>query len=122
MGLYGGQVKDEIIKSFSNIGYNVSYQILNAAAYGVPQTRKRVFFVGVKKECGVFVFPEPLLSEGKYVSSGDAIGDLPGLENTTGEDPAVYPKTSGFSLSRTDSNLTVRITIFTGLLVMPFLR
>jgi len=36
----------KIIKDFKGIGYKVDYKLLNAADYGVPQTRKRVFIIG----------------------------------------------------------------------------
>lgn len=40
-------------------GYDVQYKLINAADYGVPQTRERVFFVGVRKDLGVtYQFPE----------------------------------------------------------------
>jgi len=39
-------------------GYNVTYELLNAADYGVPQTRERVFFVGVRKDLRTtYTFP-----------------------------------------------------------------
>ena len=41
-----GAVIQKIIKDFKSIGYKVDYKILNAADYGVPQTRKRVFIIG----------------------------------------------------------------------------
>lgn len=47
--LYKGEVKDEIIKRFTRLGYNVNCKILCAADYGVPQIRKRLIFVGLKK-------------------------------------------------------------------------
>lgn len=66
----GAFVKD-IIERFGSIGYNVSYKILNASDYGVPQNRQRVFFVGLLE--GEFEFPENF----KYkVSSKEAIMDL----------------------------------------------
>jgi len=66
----GAFVKD-IIERFGGIGYNVSYKILNASDYGVPQNRQRVFFVGLLE--GEFEFPEKF----KYkVSSKEAIMDL----------------------------------------------
>ena len=46
--LYKGEVKDEIIRRFTEMGYNVNCKILCAADYGVPQMRKRLVFVGVK--------------------------------------------------------------------------
>ena len=43
---YNGVIKDEIINSLALLGYSVTSMSLNAAFYGVPQTRKRAFFVG----------------------------------------------------------------------------
>ena len=46
---------------FSESGYNLSFALLNAKDYGVPQDRKRVFFVGIRKDLGfTFKFPKPL--------------------------------------------------------------
>lgn len=48
----------EDLSSMNNIGYNVVYQLVNAADYGVPQNRQRVLFVGIRKDLGkTFVFP-----------------------------------------------------------------
>ncbi|MDC0366593.1 DNA cytosine methyltransferase [Pelagibacteraceae bacterium] len=41
-----GAVIQKIIKDFKSIGYKVDYKILNAANYGVPQSRKRVIIIG----------------------------------------------------------------------------
>lgn len=40
--LYEGQIKDEILKRFRKMGYNIECKILCAADYGVPQIRKRL--------------------------------------------------------------------------------
>lgn len=72
--LSGGAFKEDIINRFSKMGYHVQYKILNAADYGVPQNRQRVFFVGTKKEG--FTFP---VAEKTKIASKDAIGDLPEL-------------------------------------------
>ncbi len=92
VGLYNGQIKDEIIHRFSDLGYRVTYEILNAASYGIPQRRKRVFFVGIRHSKTRFIFPSPVLLEKKYISCKEAISDLPTLENEMGEDPSSYPK------------------------------
>ena len=55
--LYWGQIKDEILRRFTNIGYNIECKILCAADYGVPQMRKRLIFMGVRKEIGRPEFP-----------------------------------------------------------------
>lgn len=43
-----GIVKDHIIKDFEKLGYKVVYKVLMASEYGVPQNRKRAFFVGTR--------------------------------------------------------------------------
>ena len=42
----------KIIQAFKEIGYNVSYKLLNAKDYGVPQDRKRVIVVGYHNKLG----------------------------------------------------------------------
>jgi DNA (cytosine-5)-methyltransferase 1 len=67
-----------IINSFRRRGYSVNYATLDAADYGVPQHRSRVFIVGSKR--GIkFQFPKATAFEA--VTVGDAIGDLPNLKN-----------------------------------------
>lgn len=56
--MYQGQYRDRIIKTFSDLGYKMHMAILNAADYGVPQFRQRVFFFGTKLS-NDFKFPEP---------------------------------------------------------------
>ncbi len=82
--MYNGQYKEYIIKQFEEIGYSVSCKILNAADYGVPQHRHRVFFFGTKLKQH-FDFPAPLFgpkSEGSkpYKTLGEAIMDLAKLK------------------------------------------
>ncbi len=78
--------KNEIINSFEKIGYNVVSDILNASDYGVPQNRKRAFFLGYKnkKNNG---FPLPL---DKKVSIKESIYDLPFISSGEGEDIMDY--------------------------------
>lgn len=53
-----------IIKEFENCGYNVSYDILNSADFGVPQKRERVIIVGFRKDLNIkFEFPEAEITE-----------------------------------------------------------
>ena len=54
----GAFVKD-LIERFGpeGLGYNITYQLLNAADYGIPQNRYRVFYVGILNR--EFTFPEP---------------------------------------------------------------
>ncbi|WP_026561601.1 DNA cytosine methyltransferase [Bacillus sp. J37] len=93
--LYKGKAKDEIIQSFSNLGYTVNFEVLFAPDYGVPQIRKRIFFVGLKGSTK-FAFPEPTHFPNEYVTCGDAISDLHDREDDLGQEIDVYlndPKT-----------------------------
>ena len=87
--LYKGEVKNEIIRRLTAMGYSVSCQILCAADYGVPQIRKRLVFVGLKSG-ELFEFPTPTNTPDNYVSCEQAIGDLPSLENVLGADVSEY--------------------------------
>lgn len=67
-----------IISEFEECGYNVTINLVNASDYGVPQDRKRVFYIGFRKDLGKsFIFPKPTtpLDEQKRTLF-DAIGDL----------------------------------------------
>ncbi len=77
--LSGGAFRDDIVKRFGELGYDVQYKIVNAADYGVPQNRLRVFFVGLKKT--KFVFPE---KQDKRWSCLEALSDLPRLNEADG--------------------------------------
>lgn len=57
-----------ILKEFEESGYDVQYQILNSAEYGVPQKRERVIIVGFRKDLNItFSFPEAEIEdETKY--------------------------------------------------------
>jgi len=57
--MYGDEkVIDTIVDACTDAGYNVQYTVLDAQYFGVPQQRKRVFIVGVRKDISkTFVFP-----------------------------------------------------------------
>lgn len=67
-----------IINLFKNCGYNVSLYLANASDYGVPQDRKRVFYIGFRNDLKIeFKFPEPTTPEpNKKKTLKDAIEDL----------------------------------------------
>lgn len=57
---FSGKFVDRIVANFRNAGYDVTVRILNAVNYGVPQFRRRIFFVGTRSDVSVpFVWPEP---------------------------------------------------------------
>ncbi|EPZ4991619.1 hypothetical protein VVYB158_21565 [Vibrio vulnificus CladeA-yb158] len=74
---------EEIYKSFQDIGYDVTHRELMAADYGVPQKRRRLFFVAAKN-LHYFQYPQPthcatenLLNLPLYEGAGNAIINLP---------------------------------------------
>jgi len=75
----GGRIIEAIVDAFHECGYKISYRLLNAADYGVPQDRERVIIVGVREDlgCGDFVFPEPSKVR---ITLRDSIGSLPPAE------------------------------------------
>ena len=73
-----GSVTPYILKNeLSEIGYQtLEPKILNAADYGVPQRRNRVFFIGYRNGLKAPKYPAPTHSEDNYVTVQEAIGDL----------------------------------------------
>ena len=43
----------DIIKMFEECGYDVSLTLVNAKDYGVAQERKRVFYIGFRKDLNI---------------------------------------------------------------------
>lgn len=69
---------DFIKELFRKTGYNLHFKLLNASDYGVPQDRKRVIFIGIRKDLDVdFSFPEKSTTSRTLK---DAICDLHGTE------------------------------------------
>ncbi len=67
-----------IIAQFEEAGYNVSWQLMKASDYGVPQDRERVFIVGYHHSLNkAFEFPAPIATK---KTLRDAISDLASLE------------------------------------------
>ena len=95
-----------IIADFSALGYNMAAKILYAPDYGIPQIRKRVFFVGLLDSKQTYEYPLPTCTPDNYVTCEDAIGDLPALINIYGEEIQEYecsPLSAYQSLMRKDS-------------------
>jgi len=78
-----GEFKNAISEAIREMGYAVHVCLLNAADYGVPQLRRRVFFIGVPLNCE-WIVPSRThgTEENGYLTVGDAIlGDLPWLNS-----------------------------------------
>lgn len=63
-----GGVLNRVLNEIEKLGYQVSYKVLRAADYGVPQLRDRVFIVATQVGTN-FVFPEPTHAPQKMVKS-----------------------------------------------------
>lgn len=77
-------------------GYTVNTAVLNASQFGVPQMRKRAFIVALREDLGIanFEFPQgdydamdvgndshkKAKAKHRFISVGEAIGDLPALK------------------------------------------
>lgn len=75
-GAQNGRAWKEIQAAFKEAGYNIFFRVLDAADYGVPQHRERLFIVGLRE--GEFLFPYPThgpdsIGEHAYFSAGEAI-------------------------------------------------
>ncbi|TGS40702.1 MULTISPECIES: DNA cytosine methyltransferase [unclassified Mesorhizobium] len=77
----GGIIR-EIQEGMNRLGYHVEWKILKAEEYGVPQERRRIFFIANRIGAPIR-FPEPTHGEGlkPFVTVWDAISDLSPLKN-----------------------------------------
>ncbi len=78
---YKGRYRDYILDRFQGIGYSMSFAVLNAADYGVPQIRRRAFFVGFADPRISYEFPHATHGDAllPYATVGQAIMDLANL-------------------------------------------
>ena len=69
----------QVLKDFTDLGYNVSYTLCRAAEYGVPQSRERVFIVSTRPNVKPFAPPDRLFNSNSYITAKQAIEDLASL-------------------------------------------
>lgn len=75
-GANRGEAWQKIQEAFREVGYSIYFRILDAADYGVPQHRERLFIIGLKQ--GKYLFPYPThgfdsLDQRPYYSAGQAV-------------------------------------------------
>lgn len=105
---FGGKLFQNLLDMIVDAGYQPFHTVLNSCHFGVPQTRRRLIVVGVKPNLR-FSFPTPTHSDGdtssrqtvqpdlllqcsQAVSVGDAIFDLPVIEDGCRIDELPYSK------------------------------
>lgn len=89
----GESVKEVILNEYTEAGYHVEYYILNAAEFGTPQSRMRVFFIGLRNDIPydrATLEPKGYLFGDDQVTIAQAIMDLPQLKAGEGIDGAPY--------------------------------
>ena len=85
-GVGGGSLYHQIIKRMQSLGYNTTVGTLLAADFGAPQLRRRLLFLGCRKDIGTLPLPEPTHCETNslflqpYTTVGQAFTDLPDAE------------------------------------------
>jgi DNA (cytosine-5)-methyltransferase 1 len=96
----------EILERLHDLKYSVAHGVLRAEDFGVPQRRRRAFFVGVRTR-GSVALPQAthagvpsLLAPQAFVSVWDAIGDLPSLTAGGGQEPCDYGSPAGTPFQR----------------------
>lgn len=80
--LGNGRAVKEITRSLGELGYRTESRVLKAEEYGVPQERRRIFFVGTRTNNQIW-WPASTHGLGMraFTTVWDAISDLPLLEN-----------------------------------------
>jgi len=73
------QFLDELVREMQFFGYDIlsPWKVLNAANFGVPQNRERLFLIGARRGLKLPVYPESAARN----TVGDAILDLPNADN-----------------------------------------
>ena len=89
ISLHAYKVIEYVKRSFEYLGYNIEGNVLNAADFGVPQSRERFIMMGIKK---TFIdnlkieFPKPIIEDkNNYITVREAIEDLSNYEPSTGD-------------------------------------
>lgn len=93
ISIANGGIIREIQSRMSELGYSVDWRVLKAEQFGVPQERRRIFFVANRIGAPI-EFPVPTHGPElrPYVTVWDAISDLPVLENGDGDGVHYYDR------------------------------
>lgn len=93
----GDDVKQLIKSELEKLGYNINYKILDASEHGVPQKRKRVFFIGSR--IGNIEFPKPKKNK---VTVSEALSNIPDTD-----EEFYYNPTNDFQKMMADGEIKI---------------
>lgn len=94
-----GQLQEHLLALFKDAGYEAMAVVLDAAKFGVPQVRKRIFFIGNRVGKKLDFLRQLDDSNFQAVSVGEAIDDLPILPNGNIVDWLPYAKNYSWELT-----------------------
>jgi DNA-cytosine methyltransferase len=109
----GHGVVGSLISRLTKLGYQLFPKLLDAVWYGVPQYRTRFFLLGIHRDLGYSrddfgawgPFPTPTHGPGRaapYTTVGDAIDDLPVLDNGDSEPLVAYVEPDSAAIGRNE--------------------
>lgn len=90
LSLYKGAIAEAIIADFKSLGYRTKTFSLLASDYGVPQSRRRTFFIALKDGVSYRISAPTIFTHS--ITSENALSDLPLLENDYGGEVLPYPR------------------------------
>lgn len=94
-----------VLSKFNELDYTITYDILKAVDYGIPQSRQRLFLIGIKKDTNITInFPPPKLELGLKMQ------DL--LEDNV--DTQYYLQQKGQEFAVSNKNITKKYTQING--------
>jgi DNA (cytosine-5)-methyltransferase 1 len=88
--LHGGQYLKAIVEDFEGAGYNFAVWNLFAPDYGLSQSRRRLFLVGVRKDLGMPPGPPKPTHSSRHRPIEEAIGDLLPITDETVANQSQY--------------------------------
>ena len=101
-----GETFKYVLEKFKELDYTICYDILKATEYGIPQSRQRLFLVGIRKNCNAIsiVFPPPKIQ--LTLKMQDLLED--------NADNQYYLKEKGQLFAVSDKNISKKYTQING--------
>ena len=72
-------VHEGYLRGLKKMGYQTTFKLYLAAAYGVPQRRERVIYISVLNTMPLFEPPTPVISPSEFITCREAVDDLPAM-------------------------------------------